>query len=1006
VVNIGGNVSSIVYQTGEFIVTGIQQAPTGARPSNPSSSCADVLLVTVTTVETKAVFDVAKERTGQEAQRVFEGNKTYYDLGIIGGARTWLVRSEMGAGGSGGALLTVADGIRLLSPDAVIMVGIAFGVDQDKQPIGKVLISQQILDYDLQKVGTASDGTTQIRIRGDRPQASPRLLDRFRDGEYGWDGAEPEFGLMLSGPKLIDNINFRNQLLGIEPETIGGEMEGVGLYGAAVANKVDWIMVKAVCDYADGHKRENKVERQKLAAQNAAGFVFHVIAQGGLVEVRASGDYTSEDMKLKISNQQSSPNSEEHGIIVSIEPRARTLQLTQKFAEYLASTGIEFAHRNRDHIYLDDLFVFPYLKIIDETIEEQRTLTTLEGFWEQSERTLVIGDEQSGKTSLAKQVFHYARSLGYNPILLNGSTINSSNVNEVIKKVIPGIYESISEQDYFKNEHLLCIVDDLWLANLRTKSLRKFLANLNQLFDRVILLTEESFRYIKLEFTELDEYFQAEILPFGNVCRSKLIEKWVELGTSEGVDQQTIYAKVDEFKITIDALVRKNIVPAKPIYLLMLLQSFEAITPQRLDLTSYGHCYQYLIYQSLERARVKPDEIETYINVLTELGGVLLNTSTETLDSSGLSTFLEFYSNKYLGVGMETIDNLIKSCILTHSDGNLKFRYRYLFYFYAAKYLSDSMSKGEDAKQRIQGLVQSIHTEKASNILLFLTHHSKDEWVIDEIILSVMELFSKEAESTLEANTLSFLEEFVKEIPDLILEQREAKQERLREDEFKDSVELYQKDENDDIGEDPTGFITEINKVFRAIEVCGQILRNRLGSLEIKSLELMYSESLSAALRFLSVIFNMTNHLRSEAIREIDELVAKNPKLTNIAIKKKVESFIVSLNYALVFAILLKVAYSLGSSKGREIYIKTARAKKTPASSLIQEIIELQFEKKIDISKLENMYKQFTGNPVCQRLLKQIVIRHCYMHDVDYRERQQVSSKLGIQIQPRLPKKG
>jgi nucleoside phosphorylase len=287
-VNIGGNVSGtlIVTGSGNHIVTGTQQAPTSARPSNSSPSNADVLLVTVTTVETRAVFDHAKERTGKEAQRVFEGNKTYYNLGIIGGSRTWLVRSEMGLAGPGGALLTVADGIRVLSPDAVIMVGIAFGVDQDKQPIGKVLVSRQILDYDLQKVGTASDGTMQIRIRGDRPQASPRLLDRLRDGEFGWNGSEPEFGLMLSGPKLIDNLNFRDRLLEIEPEAIGGEMEGAGLYAAAVAQKVDWIMVKAVCDYADGHKRENKEERQKLAAQNAAGFVFHVIAQGGLVGAR------------------------------------------------------------------------------------------------------------------------------------------------------------------------------------------------------------------------------------------------------------------------------------------------------------------------------------------------------------------------------------------------------------------------------------------------------------------------------------------------------------------------------------------------------------------------------------------------------------------------------------------------------------------------------------------------------------------------------------------------
>ncbi len=56
------------------------------------------------------------------------------------------------------------------------------------------------------------------------------------------------FGTLLSGNTLVDNCNYRDSLLRIEPEAIGGEMESVGIQLAADRHKVDWIIVKAICD--------------------------------------------------------------------------------------------------------------------------------------------------------------------------------------------------------------------------------------------------------------------------------------------------------------------------------------------------------------------------------------------------------------------------------------------------------------------------------------------------------------------------------------------------------------------------------------------------------------------------------------------------------------------------------------------------------------------------------------------------------------------------------------
>jgi nucleoside phosphorylase len=266
---------------------------------------ADVLLVTVTEIETAAILQVFQENCGYSYKRYCIGIKTYYELGTVNDARIFLVQSEMGVGGPGSSLLTVHEGIRALAPSSVIMVGIAFGVDEDKQRIGDILVSQQLRSYELQRYGTADDGKPTIILRGDRVTASVKLLDRFRSGYFDWSsrrgrrGKRVHFGTILSGQTLIDNVDYRNQLRALEPEAIGGEMEGVGLYTAAQTAKVDWILVKAICDWADGYKsgkkesvngdgvsrKTNTKDRdQKTAANNAAQFTMHVLRKTRLVE--------------------------------------------------------------------------------------------------------------------------------------------------------------------------------------------------------------------------------------------------------------------------------------------------------------------------------------------------------------------------------------------------------------------------------------------------------------------------------------------------------------------------------------------------------------------------------------------------------------------------------------------------------------------------------------------------------------------------------------------------
>jgi nucleoside phosphorylase/tetratricopeptide (TPR) repeat protein len=249
---------------------------------------ADVLIVTVTEVESRAVMEVFREATGRDARSELIAGELYLDFGEVNGSRVFMALSGMGSGGIGGSQERIRKAIEALSPAAVIMAGIAFGINEKKQAIGDVLVSERLMLYDLQRRGTnEADGTLRIIPRGDRPSSSPSLLNRLRVASLTWDQAKVRSGLVLSGQHLVDNIDHRGELLALEEEAIGGEMEGAGLYVACQNSKVDWILVKAICDWADGNKGVDREARQKLAAHNAAAFVLHALQQASLKQIRS-----------------------------------------------------------------------------------------------------------------------------------------------------------------------------------------------------------------------------------------------------------------------------------------------------------------------------------------------------------------------------------------------------------------------------------------------------------------------------------------------------------------------------------------------------------------------------------------------------------------------------------------------------------------------------------------------------------------------------------------------
>lgn len=241
------------------------------------------LIVTANENETSALLNDTQFR--YETKRSNDPNDTaFYNIGMYGYYEA--VHFELNSQGSVGAdasQLSIVSAINSFHPDAVILVGIAFGKDfhdsaNPSQKIGDVLISNTVADYESGKVKNGkilSDGV--VAESGRQLQSAFKYYAKSWNHPVKGGNAKCEFGMLLSGDKVIDDYDFKEKLINSYPRSIGGEMEGRGAYSACRNRNInEWIIVKSICDWADGTKSEDKQQNQIIAAKSAVSLLNHV----------------------------------------------------------------------------------------------------------------------------------------------------------------------------------------------------------------------------------------------------------------------------------------------------------------------------------------------------------------------------------------------------------------------------------------------------------------------------------------------------------------------------------------------------------------------------------------------------------------------------------------------------------------------------------------------------------------------------------------------------------
>jgi nucleoside phosphorylase len=262
--------------------------------STPADDRVDFVIVTALPEEREALL----ERLPQYQQLPPTGGdiRTYFkaDLPVTfpdnsTGTYRIIVMCLLGMGRVQATMAT-ADAIHRWRPRYVLLVGIAGGIAARKVRVGDILVADQIVDYELQKL--TPEGP---EVRWEVQRTDARMLEACNS--YRGDSwqelirikrpnkGQPKrhAGPIASGDKVIAFGEVLSKYRGVWPKLIGVEMEAAGAATATFqsAEKPGFFMVRGVSDLADEQKGSSKVEKwRSYACAAAASFAIALLKSG------------------------------------------------------------------------------------------------------------------------------------------------------------------------------------------------------------------------------------------------------------------------------------------------------------------------------------------------------------------------------------------------------------------------------------------------------------------------------------------------------------------------------------------------------------------------------------------------------------------------------------------------------------------------------------------------------------------------------------------------------
>lgn len=708
--------------------------------------------------------------------------------------------------------------------------------------------------------------------------------------------------------------------------------------------------------------------------------------------------------------------------VVLDELKIRNIKINDEFKKSL--NNIELltkAHPQKEFVTLEDIFVYPDMDKFDDIREfdkKESSEKLIRDFVKYS-KVLISGENQSGKTTLCKKIFVELKDQNFVPVYINDH-------KNLYKGKIKNIIENSYYEQYFDlpiseidKRRIVPILDDFHFATEKEKHLR----DLNE-YEHQIIIVDDIFGLNAQNEHLIYSYTHFRLIEFGASLRNKLIKKWASLydtlKPNNGIDHYWVIDNTTEVvNDSLGKIIGSGIMPSYPFFILSIISTYEAFDkPLNQEITSQGYCYQALIFMYLRKQGVKSDEVDTYVNFLTELFFFFFNTKIKEMSSLDLENFLFSYSEKFnLPIKPKTlIDTLVKTQIL-HLDSfnNVSICYPYIYYFFVAKYIAEHL---DDKKVGliINSILKNLHNDENAYIAVFVSHHSINSALLDEIVENAMSLFPNCKPATLKDDETDFFNDKLDVVVEEVLPLGGFEDERNRRLEQQDLIETNGTHAVHDSDCSANDIASELRRTIKTVEVMGRIIKNRAGSLEKSKLEFIFEEAMTVHLRTLSSFFNLIKNdsdqkgvidylsMRIKTITDHknEERKKENQPMRDLSkedIEKLAKKIFWNLNIAIVYGLFNKIVHSLGSDKLKTIAIKVCDNINTPASFLVKHGILMWYCKNLQVDTIGTYLEKKHVSEIATKVMKFMIVNHCSMHPIGYKDRQRIQHHFKIPSQ-------
>lgn len=694
--------------------------------------------------------------------------------------------------------------------------------------------------------------------------------------------------------------------------------------------------------------------------------------------------------------------------IIDKEAKILKLGLTEEFRNFLQDTEIlTKAHSQKEEVLLEDIFVSPELDMHDDLREFTRRMNSDELLKDilNHPRIVIAGEGQSGKTTLCKIIYKGLRRKNFIPVYVSDKEHKfagkiENRIARAFKEQYKGVDTKIEE---IYHARIIPIVDDFHFAKKKENHIRDL-----SRYPYCVLTVDDIFSLNVSDETLVVTFDYLRIREFKPSLRDELIKKWVNLTDKEvAYAYNDLYKKVDKITELINTTIGKGIVPAYPFFILSAIVTYETFAaPLNQEITSQGYCYQALIYFSLRKEGVKNDEIDIYVNFLTELAFYFYKEKKDELSPEQLEQFFDLYLKKFtLPIKKELLLDNLKEIVSKDGLSNYSFHYPYLRYFFVAKHLAEHIEDPETEKL-ITKITANLHVNENAYIIIFMAHHSKNIKILDEIELTALSLFDKYKPATLTKDEVKFFDKQSDIIIKASLPPTGSSPEKERKERLKvqDKMEELQAEEDkEDEMKEADSLEKDLRRSIKTVEVMGSILKNRAGSIERGKLEEIFKEAMNVHLRILSSFFEIIKDDEEQEFlidflsKKIKKAVEKNKgSVSSEELHEIARATFWNFNFLVLCGLVGKIVHSLGSDKLIEIVEKSCDEVNTPATFLVKHGILMWYNKNLRIDEMSNKLDEKDVSAIAKSVLKLMVADYCSLHSINYKNRQRIESQLKI----------